>query len=502
MTAAGVQGGTRVLGKRARKAILAALLAGIVGMATWTAGIHLLLAPVHAEVWLTDARSSSVRLQRQENLTLVPQAFARPDQLLVDASRQYQQVRGFGAALTDSAAWLIHEVLNASARRELMTHLFDPERGIGLNYLRVPVGASDCARTFYTHDDTPPDLADFAITRDEAYTIPVLKDARALNPDLRLIASPWSAPGWMKVGTNTSDPATKGLIGGTLNASHYTTYAAYLREFLAGYARHGLDFEALTLQNEQFYVPATYPGMRLNVSQTRAFVPVLADALATLARPPKILVLDHNWVYADRVLEMLADPVTKALVNGVAWHGYEDPVSERQETVHAAHPRLLQYFTEISGLQAHPSFPDNLAWTFHHVLAGSLQHWASAVLFWNVALDQNGGPTLAEPDVLRGVVTVPWACNETGNHSTGAPVLEGEFYMLGHFSKFLQPGARRVHVRTPTGALETLAFRNPDGSTIVVTCNPGAESRSCRFRAGFRAGSLRLPPGSIATVTW
>src|SRR6056297_3003472 len=232
-------------------------LAAIVSVASLYIFVYTTKENVNIHFYLTDSQDpqNEVQLQLQEDLTFTPGISTSLNLVKVDGSKQFQSMQGFGAALTDSSAWLLKEVLNASLYEEVMKMLFDPIEGIGMSYIRIPVGSSDCALEFYSYDDTAPDLDDFSIAHDEDYIIPLLKDAKSLNPDLKLMASPWSAPGWMKMGNNMSDPSTKGLINGTLNPDKYEEYANYLVKFLLAYENHGLSFDAITLQNEQFYTP-------------------------------------------------------------------------------------------------------------------------------------------------------------------------------------------------------------------------------------------------------
>lgn len=459
----------------------------------------------YAQIWITSAIDPNIRLSPQKPLKFnllfdqEGENFEGSEvyhEINIDPNKRYQLIHGFGAAMTDSSAWLLHEILNSSKYHEVMQALFDPFDGIGLSYLRIPLGASDCAQEFYTYDDTAPDLTDFSVTHDEDYLFPVLKDAKALNPSLKLIGSPWSAPGWMKIGNNLTDSNTKGMIGGELNPKMYGIYAEYLVNILSAFQERNLTLDALTLQNEQFYTPLDYPGMYMNVSSTQDFVQILGTAIKTANLTTKLLILDHNWVYSNQALEILSNSDAASFIDGIAWHGYEDAVPERQSDVHQRFPSKLQYFTEVSGLQAYQSFPHNLAWTFHNIFAGSLRNWASAVLLWNLALDQNGGPHLTDYTGLRGVITIP----QINNQLTGEIKFDGEYYMLGHFSKFVHSGAVRIESTNIGNTLETVAFRNLDQSLIIVLCNPTDQIQSSTIKIGALCAKYTFPARSIATI--
>ena len=484
--------------KNWKKLLLASIVLIIVGVASFVSFIYISRSDVEVEFWVTCTGEGGERLEKQQNLTFKPGLSLTSKKISVSADKKFQEIQGFGAALTDSSAWLIHEVLNESEYNRIMNALFHPAEGIGMSYLRIPVGSSDCALEFYSYDDTAPNLDDFSIAHDEDYIIPLLKDAKSLNPDLKLMASPWSAPGWMKIGNNMSDPSTKGLINGTLNPDKYEEYANYLVKFLLSYENLGLSFDAITLQNEQFYTPNNYPGMFLNISQTQDFAQILGSALEDHSLDTRMLILDHNWVYYEDVLEILSDDNARNQIDGVAWHGYGEASPEYQSIIHNEFPDMAHYFTEISPLQAYTSFPDNMAWTYHNIYVGGLRNWAQTALLWNLALDQNGGPILTEENVLRGVITIP---QEDGSLQAKAK-LEGEYYMIGHLSKFVVSGAHRIASSNFEAELETLAFENPDGSMVLVVCNPTEFEQNFDVSWDYHTVGTTIPANSLITMKW
>jgi glucosylceramidase len=189
--------------------------------------------------------------------------------IAVDSSKTYQQMDGFGASVTDSSGWLLYKKLDDAHRKEVMEKLFDPVRGIGLSFMRQPMGASDFALEDYSYDDLPagqtdPDLKQFSIAHDQAYIIPVLREALAINPRLKIVASPWSAPGWMKTSGQ--------LIGGRLLPSSYASLAKYFVKFVQAYEAAGIPIYAVTMQNEPLYIPDDYPGLGMSASEQAAFL--------------------------------------------------------------------------------------------------------------------------------------------------------------------------------------------------------------------------------------
>ena len=409
----------------------------------------------------------------------------------VDEGTRYQQMIGFGAAMTDASAFLINRKLGPR-RAAVMQELFGRDPGIGLSFLRVPIGASDFSSTHYSYDDMPAGQADvtlarFSIDADRADKLPVLRQALAINPRLMLVASPWSAPGWMKTSGS--------LIGGTLRPESYPTFADYLHRFIQAYASEGVPVFAITLQNEPAFEPPDYPGMRLEPAARAALIgrhvgPLFArHGIAT-----HILDWDHNWDRPDQPIAVLADSAARRHVSGVAWHCYAGDV-DAQEMVRAAHPDKDVYFTECSGGAWAPSFGDNLRWNVSTLVIRSVRGWARGVALWNLALDQHGGPHLGGCGNCRGVITI--------NSATGAVTRNEEYYALAHASAFVRPGAHRIASSTDVGGLESVAFRNADdGSKVLIVVNTTAADVAMAIRTGGHAIHYTMRAGSVVTFRW
>ena len=397
---------------------------------------------------------------------------------------------GFGASLTDASAWLIQNRLSPAQRESLLRELFGPEPGLGFSFTRVDMGASDFARSHYSYDDVPGGETDFPLARfsidpDRAETIPILRRARAINPRLAIMASPWSAPAWMKT--------TGSMIGGTLRDDAFPAFADYFRRFVRAYEAEGLPVYAISIQNEPHYEPGDYPGMRLEPPARARFVgrhlgPLFErESIAT-----RILDWDHNWDEPGSPLHMLSDPVARRHVAGVAWHCYGGDVAA-QSTVRNAHPDKDVFFTECSGGAWAPNFADNLAWTAQHLIVGATRHWARGVLMWNLALDEAHGPHLGGCGNCRGVVTI--------DSRDSSIVRNEEYYAFGHASRFVRPGARRIASST-TADVANVAFRNTDGSMVLVVVNPVDAPRAFAVRIGARGFTYTLPAKSVATFRW
>lgn len=408
--------------------------------------------------------------------------------VVIDEEQTFQEMDGFGASFTDSAAYLIHQVLDTKQRSELMTQLFDPNEGIGLSVLRQPMGASDYARDFYSYNDLPEGQTDvelerFSIAHDEEDIIPLLKEALRLNPDVKLMGSPWSPPGWMKTSGS--------MIGGELKPEYYPVYAHYFVRYIQGYEANGLPIYAVTPQNEALYSPGHYPGMiMLPEAQSDFIKNHLKPQFVKNGIQTKILCYDHNWDKPDyplTVLEQAGDAV-----DGVAWHWYGGKPSAQSE-VFEAFPGKEVHFTEGSGGEWIPPFEQ----AFSNVMRTGieiLRNHSKSYVLWNMALDEKNGPTVPGfgTSTCRGIVTV--------NQQTKELTYTLDYYALAHFSKVIRPKAVRI-ASTSDDRIRSVAFKNTDGSIAVVLFNDSeqAENAALHIR-GMEHLNLRLEPKSAMSI--
>lgn len=411
----------------------------------------------------------------------------------VDPTQRYQQMAGFGAAITDASAQLITQNLDAPTSASLLRELFGREgEGIGLSFTRLTIGASDFSSEHYSFDDMAPgqrdpELRQFSINHHRADVLPVVKAALAINPQLKVMASPWSAPGWMKT--------TDSLIKGQLRADAYPAFAEYLNRYVEACRAAGVEISALTLQNEPHFEPSDYPGMRMEPAARAAFVGGYLGPLLAKRNPGTALFdWDHNWNEPDSPAAVLADARAAGYIAGVAWHCYGGDVRV-QSALHAARPDKEVWFTECSGGEWASSFSDNLLYFTRTLVIGATRNWARGVLFWNLALDQDGGPHKGGCGNCRGVVTI--------DSGTGKVTRNVEYYALAHASRFVRPGAYRVASTSGYDDLDTVAFRDAgNGAMTLLVANSAMQARAFSVRVAGRSFRYQLPAASVATFIW
>lgn len=443
-------------------------------------------------VWVTNGQQS--KLFKNENaLSIVKTGTTSPPANLIniDFSTKLQEMEGFGAALTGSSAYLINQKLNASQRAALLKDLFDPKTGIGISYLRITMGASDFSLEDFTYNDLPagqtdPALSKFSISKDQTDLIPVLKSVVALQPAIRIMATPWSAPAWMKTSGK--------LAGGNLKPEWYGAYADYFMKYLNAYKSEGITVDAISVQNEPLH-EAAYPSMRMDSVAQRNFIGQhLGPLFQANGVKTKILLYDHNWDRPGYPISILSDAQASQYVAGSAFHAYGGNVSAMSE-VHDKFPDKGLYFTEISGGRWATNFSDNLKWNMSNIFIGTANNWSKNALLWNIALDEHDGPKNKGCDNCRGVVTIA---------SDGSVTKNVEYYTIAHMSKFVRPGAFRVQSDRLSAAarLEHVAFLNPDGSKVLVVLNQGADNEKFTVALGENQFSYTIDPHAVVTLVW
>jgi glucosylceramidase len=372
-----------------------------------------------------------------------------------------------------------------------MAELFGRSNGgLGLSFTRLTVGASDFSRTNYSYDDSPgnapdPQLNHFSIDLAKQYVLPRVREALAINPDLKVMISPWSAPAWMKTSGS--------LIQGRLKPEHYQAFADYLARTVQAFAREGVPVSMLTIQNEPDFEPDSYPGMRVN-SPDRAIIigRFVGPTFTRLGLKTQILDYDHNWDNPEMPWTVLSDPVAHRYVAGVAWHCYEGDVPA-QSQVHDAFPDKDTWFTECSGGEWSPKFDETLGWMTDKLIIGGANNWSRGTLLWNLALDPGHGPHNGGCGDCRGVITI--------DPATGAITRNVEYYVLGHASRYVLPGAWRVLTTKRGEGVEGAAFLNRDGSRVAIL-HRILGTGPVTIAIDGRRFLAPLPAGAVATLRW
>jgi glucosylceramidase len=416
----------------------------------------------------------------------------------LDETQVYQPIEGFGAATTDSAMYLLNEVAQPAQLSQAMNNLFTRQgNGIGLSFLRNPMGASDLARSVYSFDDNngqaDPTLAHFSIAHDQVDIIPLILQAKQLNPQIKIMANPWSPPGWMK--------DSGSMIGGSLLSSMYTPFANYFVDYLQAYAAAGVNVDYISLQNEPLYVPTNYPGMCMpavlsstdcptsQTNQATALFSYVAPALTAAGLNTKVLVYDHNWDRPDYPENVLSNQ-NLSQIAGVAWHGYASTPGA-MTPIQNMFSSVGTYETEHSGFITNS---DQTRLDFEEITQ-CMRNWARAYVKWSLALDENNGPHTGGCSTCTPIVTV--------NSTSGNITYGSEYYTMGNFSKYVLPGANHIYSSNAAGIV-TAAFVNPapDNSRILVAFNDSSEIQTFQVQWGTQSFTYTLPSLAGATFTW
>ncbi len=421
--------------------------------------------------------------------------------IAIDDTVRYQKIDGVGASFTDTSAYLVWTKLTPDQRTSVMNDLFSAD-GIHLSFLRQPMGASDLALSAYTYDDvapgsTDPELRQFSVAHDQAYILPAVKAALAANPQIKVEALPWSPPAWMK--TNGS------LNGGTLDTANFPALAKYFTRFIREYEANGVPIQYVSVQNEPQIQLDGYPTMFMNSTDQRRFIAgYLGPALQELHEDrrvpvvPGILGYEHNWDNPKYAEDVAGDPAVRPYLAGVSFHCYAGNAADAQNALHDLDGAVPIYFTECSGGTFAPVFADNLAFDLENEVINVIRNWGQTVVFWNMALDQNNGPTVENGcRTCRGVITVDTST------SPATVTRNVEYYVMGHVSKFVQPGAYRIQSNSyGHGSVQDVAFKNPDGSVAVLVFNGAAQPSAFSLNWNGQTASYTLPAGAAATFVW
>lgn len=407
--------------------------------------------------------------------------------IAIDANQEYQEIDGFGYTLTGGSAEHIHG-MSSEARKALLKELFGKgENDISVSYLRLSVAASDLDAEPFSYAEIPdgetdPELKSFSLERDQEHLIPVLKEILVINPDIKLMASPWSPPKWMKDNNDTR--------GGSLLPEFYDTYAQYLVKYIEGMKVEGIRIDALTVQNEPLH-PGNNPSLLMLAEQQAEFVGKhLGPAFESAGIDTKIIVYDHNADRPDYPITVLDDAEARKYIDGSAFHLYGGEIEALSE-VHEAHPDKNLYFTE-QWVGAPGNFTEDMSWHTRELIIGATRNWCKTVLEWNLS----SNPEL-QPHTDRG------GCNQC----LGAVTIDGDevtrnpaYYVIAHASKYVVPGSVRVKSNVPEN-LPNVAFKTPEGKIILIVANETIEQERVTLDLDGKKTTIRIPVRSVATIS-
>ncbi|QPH41045.1 glycoside hydrolase family 30 protein [Pedobacter endophyticus] len=436
--------------------------------------------------WLTKGDQS--QLLKKQNVALNFSAATNSNPTIeVDPSTTFQEIDGFGYTLTGGSATLINNLPSAE-KDKLLNELFAvADDAIGVSYIRISIGASDLSEAPFTYNDLPDGQTDealtkFSIAKEQSDLIPILKKIVAINPSIKILGSPWSAPTWMK--TN------KSFIGGSLKPEYYETYARYLVKYIEAMKAEGITIDAITPQNEPLH-PGNNPSMYMEALDQANFIKTaLGPIFKSSGIATKIIVYDHNADKPEYPIAILDDPEAKKYVDGSAFHLYAGPISALTK-VHNAHPDKNVYFTE-QWVGGPSNFSEDLKWHVSTLVIGATRNWSRNVLEWNLAADQNYNPH-----------TDKGGCTSCLGALTIAPAVSRNvaYYVIAHASKFVRPGSVRI-ASNITNNLQNVAFKTPEGKHVLIVCNNNNSETAFNIKYNGKTVSTSLDKGAVATYVW
>lgn len=438
-------------------------------------------------LWVTSGDQSKL-LQQQPGINFAADAGTNKTTVTVDENTTYQGIDGFGYCLTGGSATLINQLSSAQGDSLLHELFLTGPNQIGVSYLRISLGASDLSASDFTYDEVPAgqtdvNLANFSISQELTDLVPVLKRIIALNPTIKILACPWTPPTWMK--SNNS------FKGGSLNTTYYDAYARYFVKYIQAMKAQGITIDAVTPQNEPLN-PNNNPSLLMYAKEEANFIKNnLGPQFQTNSITTKIIAYDHNCDHPDYPDSVLADVNANPYVNGSAFHLYAGAITALS-TVHTNYPAKDLYFTE-QYTSSTASFSGDLSWHVNNLIIGAPRNWSRNVLEWNLASDPNYGPhTSGGCTTCKGALTI-------GGTSITRNV---SYYIIAHAAKFVRPGAVRISSNTFSGGIQDVAFKNPDGSKVVIALNTGHTSQTFKLKWGSESFSYTLPVGNVVTFKW
>ncbi len=437
--------------------------------------------------YLTDP-ANNILFQQQTAAPVFSKKKAGATVITVDDGPKYQGIDGYGWALTGGSAGHLMGMSQA-ARTALLKELFSPEdNGIGGSYIRLSIGASDLDEKVFSYNDLPvgetdTDMKRFDLGPDRVAVIPIVKEILAINPEIKIMGSPWSPPVWMK---------TNGDVrGGSLKKEYFPAYAKYFVKYIQAMQAEGIRIESITVQNEPLH-PGNTPSLLMLAPDQGEFVrDHLGPAFQQAGVKTKIIIYDHNADKPEYPISILDDPGAKKYIDGSAFHLYGGKI-EALSKVHEAHPDKNLYFTE-QWVGAPGNMKRDIAEHVRNLIIGASRNWSRTVIEWNLS----SNPQL-KPHTDRG------GCDRC----LGAVTIDKDevernpaYYSIAHAGKFVRPGSVRIASNVP-GSLTNVAFQNPQGQLVLVVLNDSKEPSTFDVQYKKKTFTATLPAGAMATYVW
>jgi len=470
--------------------------------------------PGKIEVWITNPDRSALFEKQAETVSFSNKENRRGSTIIIDDNQKLQLIDGFGFALTGGSAELMMK-MSSSERAKLIKELFATDaNNVGVSYIRLSIGSSDLNSFVYSYDDLPDGQTDLPLVKFDLYqdykdVIPVMKEILAVNPQIKILGSPWSAPKWMKVSND--------VRGGALKPEYYDVYSRYLVKYIQAMKHEGITIDAITVQNEPLNSKNT-PSMPWLPNEQKDFIKNnLGPAFEAAGLQTKIILFDHNLDRIDFPLTTLRDPEAAKYVDGSGFHHYGGDMSA-MTTLHTARPDKNLYFTEQMVVEKPGSQTIDIAAQVKRLIIGTTRNWSKNVILWNLAADP-----LNDPHTDNGGCPM---CQ-------GAVTLDGDnvsrnlaYYVVAHASKLVRPGSIRIastskgdmtvvlnddeerpgSIRVTTiennDILPNVAFKTPEGKTVLIVANDSYSVNSFRIQYNGQYAGFQLKPGAVGTYVW
>ena len=420
-----------------------------------------------------------------------------PTTITLNRNQRYQTIDGFGAAITGSTAYNLLKMKQAD-RTKFLTETFSPIDGMGYSYVRVPIGCSDFSLSEYTCWDNQ--AAGFSLTNEENnYVIPVLKEILAINPNLKVLGSPWTCPIWMKNQDDDGNPWN----GGTLKTQYYTDYAGYFVKWIQAFKQNGVTIYSITPQNEPLN-RGNSASLFMSWQEQRDFVrDALLPQLKAAGLSTKIYLFDHNYNY-DNMTDQYEYPVkiydagvTDSQVAGAAYHDYGGNKDELLK-IHNKYPNKELIFTEtsIGTWNDGRNLAARLLPDMENIALGTVNNWCKAVIVWNLMLDTDGAPN------RPGGCTTCYGAVDISKSNYSTITRNSHYYIIGHLASVVKPGATRIGTSGYTAnGLTYAAFENIDGLALVLVNNT-SETKKITIDDTSHHFLYEIPAYAVVSYRW